>query len=141
MSEGAKAHRSTDMQLGILRSELGRVRGLGSAKAGTSHWWAQRVTAIALVPLTLWFVLAVFHLEGVSRAVVAHWAAHPVNATLLLALVVATVHHMQLGLQVIIEDYVHTEPAHLVLILVNRGVAVLLGIAAVVSVLKLALTG
>jgi succinate dehydrogenase / fumarate reductase, membrane anchor subunit len=141
MSETAKSSASKDIHVGILRSQLGRARGLGSAKSGTAVWWAERVTSIALVLLTLWFVLAVFHLEGGTRAHVAHWAAHPVNATLLLALVVATFHHMQLGLQVVIEDYVHGEPAHIILILANKAAAALLGIAAGVAVLKLAFTG
>jgi succinate dehydrogenase / fumarate reductase, membrane anchor subunit len=141
MSETAKSSPSKRIRVGIMRSQLGRARGLGAPGSGTAHWWAARVTSIALVPLTLWFVLAVFHLEGVSRDQVAHWAAHSVNATVLLALVVATFHHMQLGLQEVIDDYVHAEPAHIALILLNKAAAVLLGVAAAVAVLKLALTG
>jgi succinate dehydrogenase / fumarate reductase membrane anchor subunit len=141
MLKTAKPAAAEGGHIGVMRSELGRVRGLGSAKSGTAVWWAERLTALALVPLAVWFVLAVFRLEGASRAAVAHWAAHPVNATLLLALVLATFYHMQLGLQVVIEDYVHSERAHLILVLLNKAVVSLLCIAAVISVLKLAFIG
>lgn len=125
----------------IMRSMLGRARGLGSARSGTAHWWAQRVTALALVPLSLWFVLSAMHLSGLSRAAVLAWASGPVTATLLLALVVATFHHMQLGLQVVIEDYVHDERTRLASLLATRAVVVLLELAAVIAVLKLAFAG
>jgi succinate dehydrogenase / fumarate reductase membrane anchor subunit len=125
----------------IMRSTLGRARGLGAAKSGTAHWWAERVTSVALLPLTLWFVLALYRLIGVSAAAVAHWAAHPVNATLLLALIVVTFHHMALGLQVVLEDYIHTEKTRLAAILAMKGATWLLAIAAILSVLKLAVIG
>ena len=125
----------------IRRSMLGRARGLGSAKSGTAHWWAERVTSMALVPLTLWFVFSVLHLVGLPRAGVAGWAANPLNATLLLALVVITFHHMALGLQVVIEDYIHQERPRLVWLLLMKTVTALLALTAVISVLKLALVG
>ncbi len=125
----------------IMRSSLGQVRGLGSAKSGTGHWWAERVTSVALVPLTLWFVLVVFRLEGQSAADVAHWASHPLNATLMIALLAVTFHHMQLGLQVVMEDYIHDELPRLAWILVMKGVTVLLAIASILAVLKLAVIG
>lgn len=124
-----------------MRSSLGRARGLGSAKSGTAHWWAERATSIALVPLTLWFVWVVLHLAGSSRADVARFVAHSLNATLLLALVVITFHHMALGLQVVLEDYIHNERKRLISILAMKGVTGLLAIAALIAVLKLALTG
>lgn len=123
----------------IMRSGLGRARGLGSAKSGTAHWWAERVTSVALVPLTLWFILAMFHLVGVPRVVVILWASNPINATLLLALVLITFHHMALGLQVVIEDYVHAEKTRLGAVLLVKGVTALLALASVIAVLKLAL--
>ncbi len=89
-----------------MRSQLGRARGLGAAKSGLHHWWVERVTAIALVPLTIWFIYAVLHLLGAPQAAVHHFVAHPVNTVLLLALVAMTFHHMQLGLQVVMEDYI-----------------------------------
>jgi succinate dehydrogenase / fumarate reductase, membrane anchor subunit len=141
MLETAKPAAAEGGHIGVMRSELGRVRGVGSAKSGTAVWWTERLTALALVLLAVWFVLAMFHLEGASRVAVAHWAAHPVNTTLLLSLVLATFYHMQLGLQVVIEDYVHSERAHLVLVLPNKAVTSLLCIAAVLSVLRLAFTG
>ena len=123
------------------RSPLARARGLGTAKEGVAHWWAQRVTAIALVPLTLWFVVSVISLAGADRAAFAAWAAQPLPAVLLVLLIVATFHHAQLGLQVVIEDYVHAEGVKLAAILLVKGLSVLLGAAAVLAVLHLALKG
>ncbi len=125
----------------IMRSMLGRARGLGSAKSGTGHWWAQRVTAFALLPLVLWFVCAAIRLAGAMRADVAHWAADPLVATLLVSLVLAMFHHMRLGLQVVIEDYIHAERPRLAWLLVMQGVTGLLGLAAIIAILKLAFTG
>ena len=125
----------------VMRSGLGKARGLGSAKAGTAHWWAERVTSIALVPLTLWFILVMLRLVAVPRAAVLAWAGNPVNATLLLALVIITFHHMALGLQVVIEDYVHAEKTRLASLLAMKGLTALLAIASIVAVLKLALAG
>jgi succinate dehydrogenase / fumarate reductase membrane anchor subunit len=124
-----------------MRTQLGRVRGLGAARHGTEAWWAERLTSLALIPLTLWFVYAAQHFAGHPRADVAHWIASPVNATLMLALVIATFYHMQLGLQVVIEDYIHREPARVASLLANKAVAFLLGLAAVIATLKLAFTG
>jgi len=125
----------------IMRSGLGRARGLGSAKSGTAHWWAERVTSVALVPLTLWFILVMYRLIGVPRSAIAAWASSPVNATLMIALILITFHHMALGLQVVIEDYVHTERTRLASILAMKGATGLLAIASLVAVLKLALAG
>jgi succinate dehydrogenase / fumarate reductase membrane anchor subunit len=136
-----KADRATSNRaphVDIMRSPLGRARGLGSARSGREHWWAERVTAVALVPLTIWFIFAVLHLLGSPQPAVAHWAAHPVNTVLLLCLVAATFHHMALGLQVVIEDYIHDEAARMAALLAMKAVCVLLALAAIVSVLKLA---
>jgi succinate dehydrogenase / fumarate reductase membrane anchor subunit len=122
-----------------LRSSLGRARGLGSAKEGVAHWWAQRTTAVALVPLSLWFVASVIGLAGADYATTVAWFKSPFHATILILLIVATFHHGQLGLQVVLEDYVHHEGQKLAGILVVKGLAVLLGLLAVVAVLKLAL--
>ncbi|MCA3246243.1 MAG: succinate dehydrogenase, hydrophobic membrane anchor protein [Azospirillum sp.] len=129
------------MQGKSLRSPLGRVRGLGSAKDGTHHWWAQRVTAIALVPLLLWFVASVVSLAGAPLAEVKAWLASPVAAVLLLALIVAVFHHAQLGLQVVIEDYVHAEGVKIAALLLVKGAALLFGGLSAFSVLKLAFGG
>ena len=122
----------------IMRSTLGQMRGLGSAKSGTAHWWAQRITAIALIPLSLWFVAAIIGLAGLPRAAVTQWAARPLVASLLIALVVATFHHLQLGMQAMFEDYVRGEHLRLAIMLVVKAVVVLLALVAIISVLKLA---
>ena len=75
------------LEVAVMRSQLGRVRGLGAAKSGVHHWWVERLTAIALLPLTIWFVVSVLTLLGATQPVVAHWAGRPVNTVLLLALV------------------------------------------------------
>ena len=90
-------------QIDIMRSPLGRARGLGAAKAGAVHWWVQRLTSLALVPLTLWFLCAVIRLLGATRDDVVYWMAGPLPIVLLIALVIATFHHLQAGLQVVIE--------------------------------------
>lgn len=125
-------------RMDVMRSQLSRARGLGSAKTGVDHWWAERVSAIALVPLSGWFVLQVVRLAGAEHATVAAWGGKPANSAMLLALMVLTFHHMQLGLQVVIDDYVHGK-AHLPASLLMKGAALLIGLFAVVAVLKLAL--
>ncbi len=120
---------------------LRRARGLGAAGYGTEHWWAQRLTAIALVPLSIWFVVAVIPLASVDHAVVVAWIGHPVNATLLTLLVAATMHHTQLGLQVVIEDYVHHERTKMVSLVAVSLASFALGAACVFAVLKLAFAG
>lgn len=127
------------MKIAVRRSQLGRARGAGAAHSGVHHWWAERVTAIALVPLTIWFILSVLGLIGAPQARVAAWAGNPFNTALLLAMIVMTFHHMQLGVQVVLEDYVSDKRLLTALVLVNKGVALLLGLIAAVSVLKLAL--
>src|SRR5580700_1805842 len=97
------------MMASRMRSPLGRAIGLGSAKEGVEHWWAQRVTAIALVPLALWFVIAIIELAGADRALFVEWVRHPLPAVLLVLLLIAAFYHGALGLQVVIEDYVENE--------------------------------
>ncbi len=123
----------------IRRSQLGRARGLGSARAGSAHWWAQRVTALALVPLSLWFIASMMALEGAGRAAVAAWLHGPVSLVLLLCLVGASFWHMSLGLCVVIEDYVHHEGARLALVLGVRAASVLLALLCAVAALRLGL--
>ncbi len=120
-----------------MRSPLGRAIGLGSAKEGVGHWWAQRITAVALVPLTLWFVTAVIALAGADRAVFVDWIHHPVPAVLLVLLLVATFHHGALGLQVVIEDYVENPALRLGFLIVMRLAAIVLGVLGIFAVLKL----
>jgi succinate dehydrogenase / fumarate reductase membrane anchor subunit len=120
-----------------MRSDLGRARGLGSAKEGVHHWWAQRLTAAALVPLTLWFIVGVVGLSGASHAAAIDWIASPVSVVLLALLIVATFHHAQLGVQVVIEDYVHSEGRKVVLIVLVKGAAILLGLISLVAILRI----
>jgi succinate dehydrogenase / fumarate reductase membrane anchor subunit len=124
-----------------LQTPLGRARGLGSAKEGVSHWWTQRVTAIALVPLTLWFVASLLGVAGADYETVAAWIAKPVNAVLLVALLISMFYHATLGLQVIIEDYVHHEGTKVASLLVMKFLLVLLGGFAVLAVLRIAVGG
>ena len=121
-----------------MRSQLGRARGTGPARAGLHHWKAERVTAIALVPLTVWFVVVVLSHLGADQPVIAAWAAQPLNAALLLALIAMTFHHMHLGLQVVWEDYIHDIPRRGAVILATKGACLLLGLLAAVAVFKLA---
>ena len=124
----------------IMRSQLGRARGMGAAHAGMHHWRVERVTAIALVPLTVWFVYAVLHLLGSQQFAVHRFVHNPVNSVLLLALVAMTFHHMQLGLQVVMEDYISSPKWQPVAILLNKAVALLLGLLCAVSILRMAFT-
>ncbi|MDE8349703.1 MAG: succinate dehydrogenase, hydrophobic membrane anchor protein [Acidocella sp.] len=128
-----------DPIIDIRRSQLGRARGLGSAKSGLHHWWAQRVTAIALLPLSLYFVLSVLVLEGASRAQMIGYMAEPWNAVLFLCLIAALFYHLSLGLQTVIEDYVHNDATRLATMLAVKGFIVFCALASAVSVLKLAL--
>lgn len=129
----------TPPRIDTLRSPLGRARGLGSARAGATHWWAQRLTSLALVPLTLWFICATVRLTGASRDDVAAWLSQPLVLVLMLALIVATFHHLQLGLQVVIQDYVHDGAQKLTGLLAMKAICTLLALACIVSVLRLGL--
>ncbi|BBK39473.1 hypothetical protein STAQ_45510 [Allostella sp. ATCC 35155] len=122
-----------------MRSSLGRVRGLGSAKDGVSHWWLQRLTAVALVPLCLWFVGSLIGQVGADQASVAAWLAQPCPAIVMILLAIATFYHAALGLQVVIEDYVASEGLRLVAIAAMKLACFALATAAVFAVLKLAL--
>ena len=124
-----------------LRTDLGKVRGLGSAKEGVGHWWAQRLTAIALVPLLGWFVASVVPLVGIELRIVREWISSPVNSVLLLSLIVAVFHHAQLGLQVVIEDYVHTGWLKLASVIAVKFAAFGLSATSLFAVLKIAFTG
>jgi succinate dehydrogenase / fumarate reductase membrane anchor subunit len=126
-------------QVDIMRSPLGRARGLGAAKAGAAHWWAQRLTSVALLPLTLWFLCAAVGMIGATRDDVVFWMAGPLQIVLMIALVIATFHHLQLGLQVVIEDYVNNDLLRVGSILLVKGLSLLLALACIVSVLRLGL--
>ena len=124
-----------------LRSPLARVRGLGAAGEGVGHWWAQRVTALALVPLTIWFVIAVAGHAGASYDEMRAWLGSPFSAGMMILLIAATFYHAALGLQVVLEDYVHHEGIKIASILVVKGLAIILGLTAALSVLSILFRG
>jgi len=124
-----------------LRSDLGRVRHLGSAKKGTEHWIGQRVTSLALLPLTVWFLASMVTLGGASYVETVLWLAHPLNAMLMLALLALTFHHTASGLQVVVEDYVRPERWKIAAILGIRGLCWLGFLATLLAVLRVALSG
>ncbi len=133
MAQNVKLARTT------MRSGLSRVRGLGSAKEGVNHWWTQRVTAVALVPLTLWFVASMIMLTGADHAFASAWIARPMNTVLLLCLLGATFWHAALGLQVVIEDYIHHERTRIAVLLAAKGLLVIGALTGIVAVLRVAL--
>jgi succinate dehydrogenase / fumarate reductase membrane anchor subunit len=122
-----------------MRSPLGRVIGLGSAKEGAEPWWRQRVTAIALLPLALWFVIMVIELAGADRQALVAWMHNPMAAVLMILLIVATFYHAALGLQVVIEDYLHSEGLKLAMLIAMRLLCVVFTVRGILAVLKLAL--
>ena len=124
-----------------LRSPLGRARGLGSAKEGTHHWWAQRLTALALIPLTIWFVISLISLSGADHAEASAWIGSLWPAALLILTIVMTFHHGQLGLQVVIEDYVHNEYMKIGAIVLVKGAALVLSVVAIAAIAHIAIGG
>jgi succinate dehydrogenase / fumarate reductase, membrane anchor subunit len=124
-----------------LQSPLSRAVGRGSAKEGVEHWWAQKLTSVALVPLALWFVASVVALAGADRDAVVQWLHGPLAAILMVLLLIAVFYHLMLGIQVIVEDYVHSEWAKIPALVVNRLACYALGIAGVFAVLRIAFGG
>ena len=118
-----------------LKSPLGRVLGLGSAKSGTEHWWSQRLTAIAMVPLSLWFVVQMFGMSSFDYNAARAFVAAPVNAILLLF---TLLYNSMLGTQVVVEDYVRGA-RKVVMLVVLRFAYIALGVAAIFSILKISL--
>jgi succinate dehydrogenase / fumarate reductase membrane anchor subunit len=123
------------------RTPLSRARGLGSAKHGVGHWISERVTSIALAPLSLWGVYAALQLAGMSYDGAVAWLAQPLNAVLLTLLTAISFWHMHAGLRVVVEDYIHGALAKSALLILNLFVCALAGALAVFSILKVALGG
>jgi len=120
-----------------MRTPLAKVRGLGSAKEGTDHFWRQRLTALANVPLTLFLVIALIRYAGADYAAVAGFLSSPLVAIVMLLLVLSAIVHMRLGMQVIIEDYVHMEGLKVAALIFNTFFAVTVGLACIFAILKL----
>ena len=123
------------------RSPLGEAKGLGSAHDGLHHWWAQRVTAIALIPLTIWFAFKVAILSMSDYQTVAECIGSPWSAALIVSLIVAAFYHAALGMQVIYEDYVNNKVARIVAVMGTNLVLFLLGAAGVIAVIRIAVGG
>jgi succinate dehydrogenase / fumarate reductase membrane anchor subunit len=125
------------MVAGKMSTPLGRVRGLGSARSGTEHFWRQRLTAVANVPLIIGFVFIVVGLLGRNHAAVVQILGSPLVAVLMLLFILSVTTHMRIGMQVIIEDYVHDETAKLALLMANTFFAVAVGLASAFAILML----
>jgi len=121
-----------------LRTPLSEAKGLGSAKEGVSHWWMQRLTAIALVPLAIWFVFAVAMLGDASYATIVGWLQSPIVTVFLVLFIIATFYHTQLGLQVIVEDYVGGWMKVVSLILISL-LCIVSALAGIIALLKISL--
>lgn len=120
-----------------MRTPLSRVRGLGSAKKGTQHFFMQRVTALANIPLTLFLVGALVVHAGADYTTMTAFLGNPLVGVVMLLLIVSAVYHMKLGLQTVIEDYVHGEATKLLAIIVNQFFALTIGVACTLAILKL----
>ena len=123
-----------------LRSPLGRVLGLGSAKEGTEHWWSQRISAAALVLLGLWFAVSVARLDAGAYADVIAFIAMPLNSVLLILLAATMAYHSWLGVQVVIEDYIHAPAAKILLLTLSRFLHVLVAVASIYAILRIGIT-
>ena len=123
------------------KTPLGRVRGLGPSGEGAEHWWHERLSSIAVLLLTVWLIVSLLRLPGLDHDSLVQWLAHPLAAVPMLLLVYTIFWHSRMGLQVIVEDYVHEEGAKLFWIVLINAAALLGGALAAFSVLKIALAG
>lgn len=121
------------------RTPLAKVDGLGAAHSGVEHFWRQRITAVALIPLSIWFIYAVFGLVGTDRNTALAFLREPVNAVLMILFILATVIHMALGVQVVIEDYLPNETQKIAALMLNRAFAWAVGAVCLLAVLKIAI--
>jgi succinate dehydrogenase / fumarate reductase membrane anchor subunit len=122
-----------------MQTPLGSTRGLGSAKNGTHHWWMQKVTAVALIPLTIWFVASMVQLTSSDYEIALMWVAYPLNAILMILFISTGVYHLRLGMQVVIEDYVHVELTKIILQMIITFGCITIDLTGVFAILKIAL--
>lgn len=122
-----------------LRSPLNRARGLGSAREGVEHWWMQRVTAVALIPLSLWFAASLIGLAGSDYNAFVNWLRAPFVTILMVLLLIVLCHHMALGLQVVVEDYVHSEWIKISAVVAVRCICLALAVAGVIATVRIVL--
>lgn len=120
-----------------LRTPLANARGLGSAKQGTEHFWHQRLTAVVLVPLTLWLTTSFFMLSASDYNTILTWINSPSNTVLLLVFIISAFYHGQLGVRVVIEDYIHSEWQKISCLILVNILVVLAGLVSVLAVLKI----
>lgn len=121
----------------LMRSPLGRALGLGSARDGVEDWWLERISAVALVPLTIWFIASIVAHTGDGYAALIPWLRSPITTTLMVLLLVALFHHSALGLQVVIEDYVHSG-IRILLLVGMRLACFALAVTGILAILKIA---
>ena len=121
------------------RTPLARVEGLGAAHSGVGHFWRQRVTAAALVPLAVWFICSAFALIGAERSEAIAFLKEPFNAVMMALFIIAASTHMSLGVQVVIEDYIHREGSKIALLLLNQFFAWIVAAAALFALIKIVL--
>ena len=119
---------------------LHRVRGMGSSHSGTKHFWRERVTALALAPLSLWFVYAMVGLTGTSVVVPVQFFAHPWNAALMTAFISFSLYHAGLGIQVVIDDYIHTAGSRIFLLLTVRAALLACWLVSIFSIMRIAIS-
>ena len=123
------------------RTPISKARGLGSAKEGSHHWWTQRVTAIALLPLTLWFGIAIVMIPGAEYKQIVGWISYPWNTVMLISTIIAVFYHAILGIQVVIEDYVHVEWMKLSATLATKLILIFYALAALYATLRITMVG
>ena len=122
-----------------LETPLARIRGLGSAKQGTHHWWMQRITAIALLPLTVWFVYSLLLLTMLDHAAVTSWIRSPVTSSLLILFIISIYYHAMLGVRVVIEDYIECEMLKISSVIILNFVFIFAALVSIIAVIMVTL--
>lgn len=124
-----------------LRTALREARGLGWAGSGAAHWWAQRLTAVALVPLAIWLVVSLLTLAGGTHGEFVSWLRNPLSTTLALLFLVTLFYHVALGLQVVLEDYIHNNALKVVAVVATQFACIVCAVLGILAVLRVAFTG